>query len=380
MRWSLHALTSPTDRLRSELVSKSRTGQLSARFVVIPELRIIEHIPCRLGEDPALDDAVRLICTARPADALQAYGTALRSLNGSINQGLSSEAMAAATLLHMHELSRDASCSTWAVHAEGVMNMLKVRGADGIKTEFDKCLLQAQVGNIYFGALRERQPCFLALPEWNEKVGTPLSQSAKYVATGRDWEMQLISIGVHLPGLICRFEKYAARRDAGSLAIANDGPTLLDDLKSLRRELKDVLACMIDVSKLGPTSGRGRDHSRRLQPALLFSAEIYLILIDYMLEDGGSDCFDTPGDRSRCAIPPCLDNSPNTVKLERARALYERLWNVDGMAARSTTYMMKLTVERVLSAARSTTADTGTTSLLLKNMHQLLAWRPQVHS
>lgn len=338
----------------------------------------MKHLPSRLGKNRALDDAVRLICNPRPGDALQAYGVALRSLQNNIDRGISPEALGAATLLHMHELSQDSSSSSWALHAKGVINMLKVRGAEGIESEFDKSLLRAQVGNIYFAALRDGQPCFLALPEWNAKIRPPLHQHRKGMGVTRDWEMLLISIGVHVPGLICRFENVARNCIASSLVASSELIPLLDDLKSVREELEDALQCVVPSGpKLDiPQSGQGQHPSSRLRPALLFSANIYLTLIDYMHETAARECFCMPDETPRC-IAPYPVKASDDVRLTGTMVVYERLWNLDAVAARSTAGMMKLTIERVLFAADPMRTNTGTTSLVLNRVLKMLACQPQ---
>lgn len=363
---------SPTDRLRSDLILKSRSGQLSARFVVIPESRLMEHLPRHLGEGRALDDAVRLICSpSGHPQAVQAYGLALRSLRDSIAHGsISTEALGAATLLQMHELSQGPQNSTsWVVHAKGVVNMLKARGPQAVKTAFDRCLLQAQVGNITFEALREGRKCFLARPEWNKSIrSSSVGQNAK--RTGHDQILSLIAIGVGLPGLVCRFEDLVQARSRDSFAFGQIGTGLADELHTMRGDILTMLKQIDGESMSADYLPSENNRTNRIRPALLLSANIYLILIDRMLDSirGG------PG--SETAAPELtITTGRHDDVLRSIEVQSERLRTIDAMAHRSTSEMMRLTMDRVRGAAGDAGKD-AQESRAMDTVYRILAGAP----
>lgn len=360
--------SSNTYRLRSELILKSMTGLLSARFIVIPETRIMEHLPCRLGEDRALDDAVKLICTSDPSETIPAYGTALQSLQASIDCKLSSETLGAATLLQMHDLFQNAGpVMSWAVHARGVIDMLKFRGPEGLQTGFDRCLLQAQVGNITFDALREKRPCFLALPARNAYIRPLSRKDGADNEQQTDWDMCLIAIGVHIPGLLCRFE---ALKDAKGVTRDRDDVLpnlrthiLLRDLRCNRQGLDSALNRVTrDDSKNTEYMGQ----SNRLRPALLLSGNIYLAMMHYMLEE--VQCAIGEVEEGTVRRRWCHDVTPCTV-----RALFQRLYRIDPVALRSTVEFLKLTLERVLTAMANTRKRKWPLSTVLDEIYNVLS-------
>lgn len=364
---------SPTDRLRSKLVSKSKTGQLSARFVVIPEFRIMEHLPRRLGEDRALDDAVKLICASGLSQTIRAYGAALRSLQDSIDRGLSSEALGAATLLQMHDFFRQhSSAQTWAVHAKGAINMLKARGPQAVKTGFEYSLLQAQLGNTTFDALRERQPCFLAVPEWNAKVSS-FTQHDEIDGETLSWEQALAAVGVHIPGLLCRFEALQARKKRLTLVNGNDEPDRLfsKQLRNVRQQLEHALA------SANPSSP-GSPAANRIQPALLLSAHVFLVAIEYMLmvSEKGSICQTIRETRDALPSESNALLSTHVLALDTMRALSRHLYAIDTVALQSTADMMKLVLSRVLDAGDNAATKAEPTSVVLNEVYELLSTPP----
>lgn len=316
----------------------------------------MEHLPHRLGQDRALDDAVRLICASGPEATLDAYGRTLRSLQASIDRSLSSEALGAATLLQMHDFFSRSNYQTWAVHATGVIGMLQARGSKGIESGFDRCLLQAQVGNITFAALRERKPCFLALPAWNGKVNA-LSRYGEDGEEKYSWEMKLIAIGVQIPGLICQLEALHAgrKKTPGGGSWVNPDMGFSTKLQQVRHELEDALEQAGDFSE--SLYGSDGAVTNRIRPALLLSANIYLMIIDYMLKEvkAGNAGSALPGEGPSGPGP----EPSHVLTLEKIKSLYQTLSDVDAVALRSTVDMLKLTLSRVLDASNGCGAPMG---------------------
>lgn len=330
---------------------------------------MMEHVPQRLGKDRALDDAVRLICTSEPAGALRAYGLTLKSLQHSIDNGPSTEAVGAATLLQMHDFFQNSFYQTWAVHASGVIGMLKARGPEAVKTGFEKCLLQAQVGNITLAALREREACFLELPAWNDKLKS-LGRHEKEGKEVYSWEISLIATGVHIPGLISRFE--AVQRGKQE-SYDGDGSThpnqaVISELRTIRDDLNVALT-------RAPNAVPSRDQlsGNRIQPALLLATNFYLVLIDYML---GSVEAIFPCIPTYDGVGPALNDADLQSYFDRLRTmrkLYHQLSLLDTVALQSTVDMLRLTLHRVLHAVNDAWTQKNPMQGIIDEVHMLLA-------
>jgi len=336
-------------------VDKTKHGQIAARFVVVPSELLLNHIPRRLGEHQALDDAVKVVCNATaPEETTRAYGVALQSLQRSIGRGITSETMAAAMLLQMHDFSR--KHPQWAVHAKGVVKMLEVRGPDAIRNDLDKSLLQAQIGHIAFDALRQRKLCFLEEPKWNALIKSLRGQDADDASA---WQNTMLVSGVRFPGLIVRYETLLK---SDLCVVDKTWPQqvqeLITDLMLLRTDLwRCDMACLPLSCSLPPTIQDGererQQPSNRIQPAMMFSTKIYLIIIHCMVG------------RLRASLRPIEDwwvpeddyerNLPVARQLvDTAKQLYERLREMDSDAARRTAEISLTMFVRVYGVEQGT--------------------------
>ncbi|TKA38710.1 hypothetical protein B0A54_08673 [Friedmanniomyces endolithicus] len=124
----------------------------------MPATHVLKHVPQRIGQNQALDDAVSCILyrpTAKDAlAASRSYGTALSSLRTSLNDPVLSQApetLAAASLLQMYEQYADRPGQTWVLHARGVVRMLQVRS--NLEDDLEKAILEAQACNVFMSAL-----------------------------------------------------------------------------------------------------------------------------------------------------------------------------------------------------------------------------------
>lgn len=264
-------------------------------FQVIPEHQILQHIPRRLGSNRALDDAVKCVCSDGSLKPGQIYNNALNSLQKALShseQSISSETLGAATLLQMFEHSVDHAEYRWIVHANGVINMIKLRGPSCIKNELDRAILHAQIGNIWFKALHDGTECFLFFPEWDDVV-TEIFDRTNDVNS--EW-CDMIRCGLSLPGMLRQYEQLAGEeqrppptsdRIHGAQDLSNCAKLLLelwktrDELSRLRvrfQSLKEIEFCdPNEVTKL-VEQPRSR-HASRL------AINVFSVLIEYMLEN-----------------------------------------------------------------------------------------------
>ncbi|KAK0796696.1 hypothetical protein LTR91_013803 [Friedmanniomyces endolithicus] len=196
-----HILTSPADRLRVQFLWKMEGDVLGARLAMMPATHVLKHVPQRIGQNQALDDAVSCILY-RPTkqDALiasRSYGTALSSLRTFLDDPILSQApetLAAASLLQMYEQYADRPGQTWVLHARGVVRMLQVRS--NLKDDLEKAILEAQACNVFMSALIANRECFLAHEAWNN-MREPSTASECHL----DVFMRIIVEGIRYPDL-----------------------------------------------------------------------------------------------------------------------------------------------------------------------------------
>lgn len=340
---------SPTASLRALLIDKSEHGQVKASFVVVWERVLLDHIPQRLGQDRALDDAVKLICTSSSLeDSVRAYGTALRSLQRSIDQGLSSENMTAATLLQMHD-SFQKQLPSSAVHAEAVVRMLELRGADAICSDLDRGLLQAQIGNIAAYALKQGKACYLTQPKW-DAILKSLYRREYGQDTNDSPEMSMMAMGVRFPGFIAQYE---ALMESGPIttssgALDDQVRHLIAELGLLGGEMDHNLERAYD-SLYDDRKGLDPPKSTiRIQPALMLAINVHLIMSLHMLG--------TMRGMMSSAIAGKVDTAKDDKAArryaDRAKSLYQQLLEVDETAAQSTARVIHSMFAKVYSVGR----------------------------
>ena len=361
------------ESLRGDFVARIIHKAVAARLMVIPETSILQHIPRRLGSNRALDNAVRCICSTNStrkdgaSNAGPVYSQALSSLQQALSdadQSLTSETLGAAILLQMFEHSVDHSEYRWVVHANGVINIIQLRGPTCIKNELERSILQAQVGNIWFKALMDGTDCFLARPEWARVVADTFDD-LEYA--NAEWS-NMIRAALPIPGIVRRYQECEPRRDSvcetSDVEISEpqdeaDYTSLLLALWKARNELSELRTRFqlqsgkkynSDASQLGaqPRSG----HASKL------AVNVFSILIEYMLEnllstDSGArvahyDLLDVVSLSGYVTTAGRL-----SVLVSAARSELGALIAVDSMAAGQTSMLSRMLIRKVLDAPLS---------------------------
>ena len=395
--------TASVDALRTEFVFKLANRRVAARFLVVPEQLLLEHIPQRIGHSRALDDAVICICSARPPretslDTVNVpmttgspYLTALKSLQSSLDDAklaVSSETLAAATLLQMYEHSVDQPERAWVVHSDGVIKMLEFRGPSRIRNELERSVLQAQVGNIFTKAVRNRAECFLAQPRWK----TFLQDYPTADPAFRELSATL-NIGVHLPGLICRYERLLSSTDSDQI----EGHEKKSDY--LSRSAQDETSCQphrlaIDLyeacwqleswyirfeSSCNKSDERAprRNALPPLQPALRLSVNIFLVLTNYMLVATLSKVDSAPNaSDDEQTTTPLLDLVAISEQCETlastAKSHARTLQATDASAFANTATLHKMMLARVLEKPQSSDSKADCLRFVLEELYSNL--------
>jgi len=235
--------------LRLNFIYKLERDGLAARLAMMPGRHILKHIPQRIGISRALDDAVRCVSVNHNSSAYRSstfesgglYLLALRSLQAALYDPIltdTSETLAAAALLQMHEHYIDHPSRRWIHHARGVVTMLQLRGPAKITNSVERAVLQAQTGNIFMAALLSGQECFLASPSWSEVL-----QSVPLPDDGEDDVLvQMMRVGLSIPGVLLSYSRLVRSWDTNDHKANNTAREalidLLERLKKLRHQLR----------------------------------------------------------------------------------------------------------------------------------------------
>ena len=354
---------SATDKLQTEFVA--------ARFVVVSEQRLLQHIPKRIGHSTALDDAIKCVCSPYPSIgsplvdtngsmvAGRLYSRALRSLNRALSdtqESQSSETLAAAILLQMFEHSVDHAEFRWVVHANGVIKMLELRGPDNVQNELDLSILGAQVGNIFFNAIRDYSDCFLADPKWVPVIQEALLGPINKNGTWNDEFPAMILAGLGVPGIIRRYEQLQSRWKGRVLAPSCDAPeyerktyhvSLIDELRELRRVLLEWRERNEATHFQNHTTNPSQTGSSpRIWHASRLSIYAFITMTNFMLIDLGSALFHFEEELATLLTQSHALTSNAAFECDALR-------QVDNIAARQTSTLLFMTLTRVLDASPS---------------------------
>ena len=143
------------------------------------------YIPWRFGHTQCLDDAI--CCVAArvhqwltapgiPNDRVLAlYSRAVRSLQAALDnpaERMQADVLCATEVLSIYQLLDTERWESWTLHAAGSASLLRLRGPERYKTNFEKALFLAQVGPIITEATFNASPCFLEEPAWQRLFQT----------------------------------------------------------------------------------------------------------------------------------------------------------------------------------------------------------------
>ena len=374
-------LVSVADRLRVEFVFKVTQKAVTARFVIMPEHQLLKHIPQRVGHSQALDNAVKCICSTGGShgspETMPAaiYSEALCSLQEALkdpDKSPTSETLAAAVLLQMFEHSVDHSELRWLIHANGVIKMLEMRGPTQIRSELDYCILHAQVGNIFFNAIRSCTSCFLAEPHWLSTLEHAMSDArCGEDALNEEWSAMIL-IGIRMPGLVYLYEQLRPNSSGSPRMLPPQRTTeaqcymerrgLVQDLCELRHGLAAWQERYQIEQKESPPRVR---HASRL------AVNVFSTMIDYMLDSLYNDAQSEPG--SDISSPIFTQNAAHTSKLAAiAKAGLRALIQEDTTAAMQTCILLRMMLTRVLEAALSHSSKPSDLKATIDDLHNYL--------
>ncbi|OCL13168.1 putative C6 finger domain protein [Glonium stellatum] len=141
--------------------------------------RWLSCITTLLGTNHALDKAIRCFTThyfgklSRNEQMVRysrtAYGEALSGLQKTLNSFsdvTSSETLSAATLLCLYEFFAPTRRDARMKHADGIGRLIRLRGPQRHKSEFDNIMLVLVRGILVMEALFSGKDCFLEAEEW----------------------------------------------------------------------------------------------------------------------------------------------------------------------------------------------------------------------
>ncbi|RMZ37562.1 C6 zinc finger domain protein [Aspergillus flavus] len=142
--------------------------------------RWFTFLPAIYGRNTTLDASIRCfvahhigMMTENKQAVMYARSTYVEALNRlqrslyNPTESLSSEILCAVLLQCFYELFANAHDSTcWIKHANGLSQLVKLRGCDSYQTEFDHTLLKASRGLIIMHSLFSKEKCFLTSTDW----------------------------------------------------------------------------------------------------------------------------------------------------------------------------------------------------------------------
>ena len=185
---------------------------VAARMSMVPATHVLKHIPRRIGDSKALDDAARCVVKGslcgrlqQQIEAQKLYVTAVTSLRTALDEyaGVCTpQTLAAASLLQMYEQHVRDDTHDWVYHARGVVQMLQARKLQHPKDEMERAILEAEVASSFMSAAVADKTGFLSNPAWH-RVMKPLTPHRGPLCEF----MQMVGRGTRLPS----FDSICAR-------------------------------------------------------------------------------------------------------------------------------------------------------------------------
>ncbi|KAK3690784.1 hypothetical protein LTR37_018958, partial [Vermiconidia calcicola] len=380
---------SGSDALRNVFVFNLKSEATAARFMIVPEHHILNHIAGRIGQSSALDDAVRCICSCpkqpterktTPLAQEKLYLKAINSLQRSLNDPercLASDTIAAATLLQMFEHSMSPFQQNWVAHANGVIKMLELRGPERINDGLEKAIFQAQFGNIFSKAVQDRSSCFLAESRWRALLDPPERPEGADSTQSFPW----FNVAVFLPGILSNYEQWQGNRSGTSgydgergLYTGTSGRPANDSdvdycrldsfiphvckVRQYFEQLRIQHDCTEDAAL--PTAKRQATEqnnlARRISLASRLSVNVISMMLDYIMMDVAStdvraNTLRDDYDLSSMATP-ALGRFKSFAS--KAKSQLEALKEMDNVASTYTARLTKLELDHFLEAAYKT--------------------------
>ncbi|KAH6644046.1 hypothetical protein C7974DRAFT_439271 [Boeremia exigua] len=142
----------------------------------------IQEVPARIGHSPALDAAVAVLInthaslmykkTLNDIASINLYLRAIKMLQNCLDdsqEGMSTNTLCASVLLGLVEaLAGPRKGNRYLAHVGGAGRLMELQGPRQFDDPFAKDILRFNRGGIIVSACYEREPCFLAAPEWRD--------------------------------------------------------------------------------------------------------------------------------------------------------------------------------------------------------------------
>ncbi|KAJ8109022.1 hypothetical protein OPT61_g7757 [Boeremia exigua] len=166
--------------LSRALVAAITAGSVGLQMSVFGSF--IQEVPARIGHNPALDAAVAVLInthaslmykkTSNDIVSINLYLRAIKTLQGCLEdsrEGMSTNTLCASVLLGLVEaLAGPRKGNRYLAHVGGAGRLMELQGPRRFNDPFAKEILRFNRGGIIVSACYEREPCFLAAPEWRD--------------------------------------------------------------------------------------------------------------------------------------------------------------------------------------------------------------------
>lgn len=141
---------------------------------------------------------------------LRAYSASIRGLAvaiGDPQQVNTSATLAATLLLQLYETWCSKDSPRRALHANAVSRLIQHRGTDSFKDDFDLAILEAEIANISFSALRAGTSCYLASPLWTEIITNIAKDKSNGLGRYNRAQLDFLSAWTYIPGAVVGFHE-----------------------------------------------------------------------------------------------------------------------------------------------------------------------------
>lgn len=170
------------------------------------------------------------------------YGQALRSLAGRLKDtksAMNDEVLATAILLGVYEIFSCTSPRSWLQHYVGIVQLMKLRGAESHRAGFGRAMYVAYRTFLVTGAFAQGEACFLEEPEWQSLSETIAAESAKLPDSSVLTEIieRAFRGVVRIPGYVRRLRDLWGQTGEPRL---RERTALVDDMVGTRATLRGI--------------------------------------------------------------------------------------------------------------------------------------------
>ncbi|KAH8705618.1 hypothetical protein BGW36DRAFT_403159 [Talaromyces proteolyticus] len=207
------------------------------------EKSYFSHLPQRFGQSACLDNAlfclvIKIASLMAPCSALSntlilaKYGKALATLQAALEGSASwtlADTLCAVEVLALFEILNSPTEGSWSQHIAGAAKMIRLRGPQDFKSEYDRDLLIAMIGPIVCESFANNESCFFEGQDWLQLI--------QYCATGNNSFSDRSDLAISISQILVRMPGLAKRT---TYAIFNQDSLTVYDRQQIERDLNQA--------------------------------------------------------------------------------------------------------------------------------------------